>query len=132
MALLQSAGLQVRVVRTGGGFRDDPYTADELLERAAQLGEQLRNEQTARMDADKFIAAQKAEWNQVPQLKAQLNEVTAELHAERRARTQTEQLLSATRVDTRVLTDTQEELSKLQAKHASMMSLLQQATARLG
>ena len=132
MALLQSAGLQVRVVRTGGGFRDDPYTADELLERAAQLGEQLRNEQTARMDADKFIAAQKAEWNQVPQLKAQLNEVTAELHAERRARTQTEQLLSATRVDTRVLTDTQEELSKLQAKHAAMMSLLQQATARLG
>ena len=132
MALLQSAGLQVRVVRTGGGFRDDPYTADELLERAAQLGEQLRNEQTARMDADKFIAAQKAEWNQVPQLKAQLNEVTAELHAERRARTQTEQLLSATRVDTRVLIDTQDELSKLQAKHAAMMSLLQQATARLG
>jgi len=132
MALLQSAGLQVRVVRTGGGFRDDPYTADELLERAAQLGEQLRREQTARMDADKFIAAQKAEWNQVPQLKAQLHEVTAELHAERRARTQTEQLLSATRVDTRVLTDTQEELSKLQAKHAAMMSLLQQATARLG
>jgi hypothetical protein len=35
-------------------------------------------------------------------------------------------------VDTRVLTDTQDELSKLQAKHASMMSLLQQATARLG
>jgi hypothetical protein len=35
-------------------------------------------------------------------------------------------------VDTRVLTDTQEELSKLQAKHAAMMSLLQQATARLG
>jgi hypothetical protein len=43
------------------------------------------------MDADKLIAAQKAEWNQVPQLKAQLHEVTAELHAERRARTQTEQ-----------------------------------------
>ena len=41
-ALLQSAGLQVRVKRTGGGYRDQPYTADELLERAAQLGEQVR------------------------------------------------------------------------------------------
>jgi len=52
-ALLQSAGLQVRVVRTGGGYKDQPYTADELLERAAELGKQLR-QLTA--DRDEYMA----------------------------------------------------------------------------
>ena len=65
-ALLTSAGLQVRVKRTGGGYCDQPYTADELLERAAQLGDEvqrltaerdeygttLRDERAARAEAE--------------------------------------------------------------------------------
>jgi hypothetical protein len=64
--LLTSAGLQVRVKRTGGGYCDQPYTADELLERAAQLGDEvqrltaerdeygttLRDERAARAEAE--------------------------------------------------------------------------------
>ena len=71
-ALLTSAGLQVRVKRTGGGYCDQPYTADELLERAAQLGDEvqrltaerdeygttLRDERAARAEAELAMAIQ--------------------------------------------------------------------------
>ena len=40
--LLAAAGLQTRVKRVGGGYREVPYTAAELLEVAASLGMQLR------------------------------------------------------------------------------------------
>lgn len=40
--LLAAAGLQTRVKRVGGGYREVPYTAAELLEVAASLGDQLR------------------------------------------------------------------------------------------
>lgn len=40
--MLAAAGLQTRVKRVGGGYREVPYTADELLGVAASLGDQLR------------------------------------------------------------------------------------------
>ena len=39
---LRAAGLELQMVRTGGGYREKPYTAAELLGVAASLGDELR------------------------------------------------------------------------------------------
>ena len=40
---LRSAGLELRTVRTGGGYREKPYTQSELLHVAAALGDEVRS-----------------------------------------------------------------------------------------
>ena len=39
---LRAAGLELRTLRTGGGYRERPYTASELLGVAASLGNEVR------------------------------------------------------------------------------------------
>ena len=58
LSMLESAGLQPKVKRCGGGYRDTRYTADELLEVAASLGIKLRQ---AREEIDELSVALRTE-----------------------------------------------------------------------
>ena len=70
-ALLERAGLQPRTVRTGGGFKDQPFSADELLEHAAKLGDELRR-RLASEEAERAsrVASEEALRRQAAKLKA--------------------------------------------------------------
>jgi hypothetical protein len=57
---LQAAGLQTRVKRVGGGYREVPYSAQELLAVAASLGNQLRQMATDREHAEATLHEERA------------------------------------------------------------------------
>ena len=82
--LLAAAGLQTRVKRVGGGYREVPYSADELLGVAASLGNQLRaiaDERDKAMDEREALEASAAESDARAEVIERLEEELARLRA---------------------------------------------------
>ena len=108
---LRAAGLELRMVRTGGGYREKPYTAAELLGVAASLGDELRRLREA-------TAAEKAE--------LQLIEAEGEGRADemRRLSIERDKMIEQHQADAAALAELRAELDRARALEPALAKMI--------
>ena len=125
---LRAAGLELRTVRTGGGYRERPYTASELLGVAASLGNEVRR---LRGVIDSERAAHRAHEEEGDGLAERLRSMISERDAMLEQRLRDEQSLAEMRSEMEHLRAIEPAMAKLIVEQEATQFAKAEAEAEL-